>query len=340
MSDAPSIALRRSIEQWRAAVLGYIDAIGEWRNARPGERLRTYWADAQLSPNLGDVTQHLVSTIMRQSPKLDPQPLLDLHTWIAAWYGDRCADRIPPQDEVIERMERAFTAVGVIDERAKAESQQEIGGEMELLCSLRKRDTWRLYELPPGITEPLVRRWDASGYVEIHLWETAERRPLPYENPRREVVRRCKHTGWHSPANSPGYSGWDRELEMCPWYSLKSPELRLTKTGHQFIDQWRLMHPGNQHRQVKNPAPKKKKPKRRGQREKSLVLTAKQKEAWELVEEHGVREAARLLGKRESGVHELHRKAQEKIDLMSKSKSVRPTQQLPHDRRGNPDVAS
>lgn len=107
------------------------------------------------------------------------------------------------------------------------------------LQALARRESWRTYELPEGIAErpaAILRLLDKHGWIEVHLWERADRNPRPFDNPHNFVIRRNRHITWFSPLESPLTAGtWDAILTKCT--GELAPEVRLTELGRAKLDE-------------------------------------------------------------------------------------------------------
>jgi hypothetical protein len=106
---------------------------------------------------------------------------------------------------------------------------------LKYLTTLAERESWRVCELPPEITEPVLRVLDSRKWIEFHLWERVDPRERPGEDddPARRVPQRMRFAmHWFSPHHQPHASG-DLKivLEMNRNDPELSPELRVTAVG-------------------------------------------------------------------------------------------------------------
>lgn len=107
------------------------------------------------------------------------------------------------------------------------------------LRKLARRETWRVYELPEGIAErpaAILRLLDKRGWIEVRLWERAERNPRAFEDPHDFVIRPNAYIGWFPPLRSPRTAGtWDGIVQN--YTGELAPEVRLTELGKAKLDE-------------------------------------------------------------------------------------------------------
>ncbi len=115
------MATLRVCERWQQTAFDEIDDIGIWRNTPEDAVFRTegsYLTDSFCPDDRVRLryleTSNIVAYVSRKFPMLDGSPVLRVYESVNAWHNDRNADRLPPQLELCETLDRAIIVLAVV----------------------------------------------------------------------------------------------------------------------------------------------------------------------------------------------------------------------------------
>ncbi len=136
------------------------------------------------------------------------------------------------------------------------------------LRDLAKRDSWRIPELPPSITEDVLRVLDARGWIEFAVWRLASVRQNTGLFPDGFEPRRDESIGWFSPLmgvlfyrhqsgfawSNPEQSKQDLTLTSILAEGRRRPreaaEVRVSERGRAILAEWMIDSPTPSRRQM------------------------------------------------------------------------------------------